>query len=260
MNPQDAPLDPALFGPGPARDARFTVKDRYKEMFNVAEDHPEREVEFFHRQMHEELNSVENAAQNLADFPDADWNVRMWIARQAYDEARHVEMFRKIFESRGGTVGKYPVLCFQYRIISRIDTLIGRLAVQNRTFEAGGIDAVKVAVEEARAKGDFELAELYEMQGADEIGHVRFANEWIRQTIHRTPRSAMDMARALTAGSKAFEQVMGTEGTADVDYLADIEGRREAGFDESEVQKVYADTETRRDQNRALRSGATVTK
>ena len=31
---------------------------------------------------------------------------------------------------------------FQYRILRRIDSLIGRLAVQNRTFEADGLDAV----------------------------------------------------------------------------------------------------------------------
>lgn len=255
MSTEEATLDPQLFGAGPARDARFTVKDKWIEMFNVPEDHPERELEFFHRQMNEELNSVENAAQNLADFPDADWDVRMWIARQCYDEARHVQMFRRIFESRGGKVGQYPVLNFQYRIISKIPTLMGRLAVQNRSFEAGGIDAVKVATEDARQKGDWELAELYESQGADEIVHVRFANEWIKETIHKTPRSAMDMARALTAGSRAFEQVMGVAGTVDVDYLADVEGRREAGFDDSEVQRVFSDTETRRQQNQAIKTG-----
>jgi uncharacterized ferritin-like protein (DUF455 family) len=255
MNTKESTLDPALFGPGPVRDARFTVKEKWIEMFNVPEDHPERELEFFHRQMNEELNSVENAAQNLADFPDADWDVRMWIARQAYDEARHVQMFRRIYESRGGTVGHYPVLNFQFRIISKINTLIGRLAVQNRTFEAGGIDAVKVAIEEAREKGDSELAELYESQGADEIVHVRFANEWIKETVSKSPRTAMDMARALTAGSKAFEDVMGVAGTVDVDYLADVEGRREAGFDDSEVRRVLNDTETRRQQNAALKAG-----
>lgn len=256
MNPEQTPLDPTMFAPSQSRDPRFTVKDRYIEMFNVPEDHPERELDFFHRQMNEELNSVENAAQNLVDFPDADWNVRMCMARQASDEARHVLMFRKIFEDRGGKLGHYPVLNFQFRIISKIPTLIGRLAVQNRTFEAGGIDAVKVAVNEARQRGDMVLAELYEQQGADEIGHVRFANEWIKEVIAKTPRAAMDMARALTTGSKAFEQVMGSEGTSEVDYLADVEGRREAGFDDAEVQRVLAQTEQRRQQNLAAKAGS----
>ena len=65
-------------------------------MHNVPESDPTRELDFFHRQMNEELNSVENAARNLTDFPDADWDIRMWLARQCSDEARHVLMFRKI--------------------------------------------------------------------------------------------------------------------------------------------------------------------
>jgi hypothetical protein len=41
---------------------------------------------------------------------------------------------------------------FQFRIITKIDNLVGRLAVQNRTFEAEGVDAVEPAIEEARKK------------------------------------------------------------------------------------------------------------
>ena len=51
-------------------------------------------------------------------------------------------MFRRIFETRGGQVGQYPVLNFQYRIIAHIRSLVGRLAIQNRSFEAGGLDAI----------------------------------------------------------------------------------------------------------------------
>ena len=59
-------------------------------MANFPEDHPEHLPEFLHRQMNEEVNSLEIAARNLADFPDADWELRLAIARQCWDEARHV--------------------------------------------------------------------------------------------------------------------------------------------------------------------------
>src|SRR5258706_11093308 len=138
MNGADAPrpsYDPALFAPGPARDARFDVKDQWSDLHNLAADDPRKEVEFFNRQMNEEMNGMECAARSLADFPDADWQLRMCIARQCYDEARHVEMFRRLLELRGGKVGQSPVLNFQYRIITKIAELPGRLAVQNRSFE-----------------------------------------------------------------------------------------------------------------------------
>ena len=244
-------MDPTLFAPGPARDPRFTVKRRFVEMRNFPQGDPQREVEFFHRQMHEELNSVENAARNLADFPDAEWEIRMWLARQCSDEARHVLMFRQMYERRGGRIGQYPVLDFQYRICTNIDNLLGRLTVQNRSFEAGGIDAIKVAIDTARADGDEDLALLYESQGADEVVHVRFANEWIKKTVEASPRKAMQMAAALDAASRAFSQVMGLEGTVDVDYTADTAGRLEAGFEESEVKRVYVQSVRRREENLA---------
>jgi uncharacterized ferritin-like protein (DUF455 family) len=239
-------LDPLLFGQGPARDERFTEKRRWIECANFPGDHPLKHIEFFHRQMNEEMNGVENAAQSLADFPDADWNVRMSMARQCADEARHVEMFQRIFESRGGKLGEYPILNFQYRIIANLRDLLSRLVVQNRSFEAGGIDAVTFAIDEARKRGDLELVDLFEMQQADEITHVRFANEFVVKTIRKDPRAALQVARALTLASTAFMQVMGSEGVGSVEYLADEKGRLEAGFGLEEVKAATQQAMNRR--------------
>ncbi len=129
----------AYFGEEPARDARFRVKQRWSECCNLSDDHPQKRTEFLHRQMNEELNSLEISARALVDFPDAPWALRLRIARQCADEARHALMFRAVMERRGGSVGAYPVLNFQYRIVCRLRTLEARLAVQNKTFEAGGV-------------------------------------------------------------------------------------------------------------------------
>ena len=238
-------FDSALFGPNPARDARFTAVDQWLDCVNLPDGHPEKVVEFLHRQMNEELNSVENCARNLADFPDADWGLRMKIARQCADEARHVLMFRAMFEERGGRVGQYPVMNFQYRIITKVDTLIGRLAVQNRTFEAEGVDAVEPAIETARQDGDLALADLYDSQLADEIGHVRFANEYIAQAAARHPREVMHVGRALDYAMRAFLQVMG-DAADNVRYGVNQQGRIEAGFQPAEVEFAAEDKAARK--------------
>ena len=75
------PYDAAIFAPGPARDARFAVKEQWVDCHNLPAGDPEREVEFFHRQMNEEVNGMECAARNLADFPNAEWELRMHIAK-----------------------------------------------------------------------------------------------------------------------------------------------------------------------------------
>jgi uncharacterized ferritin-like protein (DUF455 family) len=231
-----ADRDEGLFAPGPARDARFTVVERWVECANFPRDDERRQVEFFHRQMNEEMNGLEASARHLADFPEADWELRMWFARQCSDEARHARLFGEMFKRRGGEIGGYPVMNFQYRIITNIPHLVGRLAVQNRSFEAGGIDAVTYEVEAARTRGDEELAELFETQLADEIIHVRFANEWIRRLIRQEPRRVIQMGTALTSAAKAFASVMGREGTDHSAYPAAWEGRREAGFTDEEIQ------------------------
>jgi uncharacterized ferritin-like protein (DUF455 family) len=229
------PLDPSLFAEGPARDQRFTVAARWVECANFPEGHPLRAIEFLHRQMNEEVDSLECSAASLRDFPDAAWQLRMSLARQCWDEARHAAMFRRIFEERGGRVGQYPVLNFQYRIIAHIRSLVGRLAIQNRSFEAGGLDAIAYGIAQAREDGDEEMVELFESQQADEIAHVRFANHWINAATTQNARTVLDMGLALAQASKAFRQVMGPEGTEGVSYPADMASRREAGFTDEEV-------------------------
>jgi uncharacterized ferritin-like protein (DUF455 family) len=228
-------LEPSLFAPGPARDERFIVKERWQDCHNLPGDHPLHQVEFTHRQMNEEVNGLECSARCLSDFPDADWELRMCFARQCADEARHARMFRRRLESLGGHVGQFPVLNFQYRIITRDDSLLGRLTIQNRTFEAGGIDAVSFGVQQAAASGDTGLADFFDSQLADEILHVRFANEWIRRIIRNDPRALLRVGAAMTMAAKAFQQVMGKEATEGVSYPTDRLGRREAGFTEQEV-------------------------
>jgi len=229
-------LDPALFAPGPARDGRFSVKERWIECSNFPMGEPERDFEFLHRQMNEEVDSLESSARNLSDFPDAPWEIRMCLARQCADEARHAIMFRRLFEKRGGTVGQFPVLNFQYRIITQFANLAARLAIQNRSFEAGGLDAITSEIERTREAGDLELAELFEAQIADEISHVRFANEWIRRFSQEDPMNLLRITQAMKVASDAFVAVMGKEGTEGVFFPADRQGRLEAGFTPEEIE------------------------
>jgi len=247
MNTNDAVLEKNVtFAAGPARDSRFDVKEQWKDCLNLPASHPDRDLEFFHRQMNEEINGLENAARSLADFPEADWGVRMSIARQAADEARHVLMFRRILEKRGGWLGRYPVLNFQYRIITNIDNLVGRLAVQNRSFEAEGVDAVEPEIKKAREKGDAELADLFEAQLADEIGHVRFANEYIARVSKGDPVNVMRVGRALNYASEAFLWVMGRQAIESVAYNRNEQGRLEAGFSAEEVRFAVEERNSRR--------------
>lgn len=231
-------MNTALFAADPARDERFVVKERWIDCDNLPGEHPLHRLQFFHRQMNEEVDSLEASAQALVDFPEAAWALRLELARQCADEARHAVAYRAQVERRGGHVGQFPVLNFQYRIITARGDLISRLVIQNRSFEAGGLDAIAYGVDEARKLGDYELADFYEAQLADEISHVRFANEWIRKALKDDPRTLLRMGVSLNAAAQAFRQVMGTEGTEGADYPAAVQARLDAGFTEEEVRQA----------------------
>lgn len=220
-------LDPALFADPPARDDRFHVVGVWSEMENIYGDDGRMTREFLHRQMHEEVNGLEIAARNLTDFAEAPWELRMAIARQCWDEARHVDMFKRAFEARGGRVGEFPVLCFEYRILTKIQTLIGRLAVQNRSFEAAGIQAIGEGLESVRSAGEEDLTALFDAQLPDEIQHVRYANKWIKILVSQNPRNALEIVRAVTQANAAFKIVAGQ---AVIPMTLDDEIKNEAGF------------------------------
>ncbi len=249
-------LDPLLFGDGPARDARFTVREVWAELENFPDGTPERDHEFLHRQMNEELCVMENAARSLADFPDAEWSVRKGLARQCADEARHTMNYHRLLVARDGHLGQYPITNFQYRILGKIDNLIGRLAVQNRSFEADGLDAATHARDEARAKGDVVLAEMYDAQQADEVCHIRFANDYIKAKLGETPRVGLQIARALTQCAQAFAQVFAGGGDDVEKYGVAVEARLEAGFSAEEVAVAVRMSDERRAAVR-LRMGLT---
>jgi uncharacterized ferritin-like protein (DUF455 family) len=234
-------LDSSLFGDSPTRDSRFEVRELLQDMANLPHDHPDVSLEFLLRQLNEELNAMEIAARNLVDFPGEDWGLRMAIARQCSDEARHAIAFRRLLEARGGSLGKYPVLNFQFRIMTSIPSLIGRLAVSNRSFEASGIDAINDGLSSSRHKDDVEFTSLFDQQLADEVQHVRFANVWIKKLVEREgAKAVMALARAVAHADAAFKQIVGDNV---VTYPVADDLRREAGFTEDEIKTAHSFTE-----------------
>jgi uncharacterized ferritin-like protein (DUF455 family) len=219
----------------PARDSRFLVVAKWHELADFPPGDPRRRTEFFHRQMNEEIDSLECAARNLTDFPEAPWALRLNLARQCADEARHAVMFRRAYERRGGRIGGFPIINFQYRIVTSLTTLPGRLAVQNRSFEAGGLDAIAFEISNARQDGDDDALSLFDAQMCDEISHVRFANEWIREFGKRNPRVLLEIGEAMTRGAELFADLIGDQGAAGATYPADQQARLEAGFSLDEV-------------------------
>lgn len=233
----------------PAREACFKLVRRETEM---AEHEPGSEAarrEMLHRHMSNEITSIDIAAQCLVDYPDAPWRLRMELARQCWDEARHVRVLHRRLREIGGSKGEFPISAFEWCVTLAVDNLAGRLATQNRTFEAGAMDVVGGLARSVRGSGDPETAAVLEGILADEVQHVRFANRWIKQMIREDRRVLMKVAQAVRflAEANARLQAQAGERSAAGKVFDDpslrvpavnVEDRKLAEFTDEEVNEI----------------------
>src|SRR5437870_8085154 len=121
----------------PAREACFKVVDSDAELEEWPEMTEISRRQRIHRHMNNETGAIEIAAQCLVDFPEAPWELRMHLARQCWDESRHVAGLYRRLREIGGYKGEFPISCFEWCVTCSLDTLAARLALQNRTLHAG---------------------------------------------------------------------------------------------------------------------------
>ena len=164
--------------------------------------------------MSNEITSLDIAAQCLVEFPDAPWELRLELARQCWDESRHVEVLHRRLRELGGHKGEFPISTFEWSITCALDTLAGRLATQNRTFEAGAMDVVGSLAPAVRAVGDAETAEVLDGILADEVHHVRFANRWIKAFVEQDRRVLLKVAAAVRFLAEANAALQSQAGEA----------------------------------------------
>src|SRR4030095_12600854 len=55
-----------------------------------------------------EMQAMEGAGRSVYDFPDAPWEFTMDMARQVWDESRHLEIYLRLLEHLDGYVGESP--------------------------------------------------------------------------------------------------------------------------------------------------------
>jgi uncharacterized ferritin-like protein (DUF455 family) len=181
----------------PARDQCFKVVYTDADMHEFGDMSEIARREMIHRHMTNEMTSVDMAAAAVAEFPDAPWGLRMELARQAYDEARHVRVLHRRLRELGGHKGEFPISTLEWNVTCAVDNLPGRIAIQNRTLEAGAMDIMGGLSQKLRSVGDNDTADILDGINTDEVGHVRFSNRWIKRLVEQDRRVLMKVAGAI---------------------------------------------------------------
>jgi uncharacterized ferritin-like protein (DUF455 family) len=175
-----------------------------------------------------ELQAMEAAGRTVWDFPESPWEFRMNMARQCWDEARHIQIFEKLMDHVGAEIGQYPESTFLFETSCHDDPVL-RVTGVNRCLEGLACDAFRSLVEYGNEVGDMKIAQAVDFVLADELTHVRFGSDWSREFTKDDPERARRAKDFQRETDHAFS-FAGRE-------LA-REERLEAGFTEAELDEI----------------------
>jgi uncharacterized ferritin-like protein (DUF455 family) len=178
-----------------------------------------------------ELQALEAAGRTLWDFPDAPWEFKLNMARQCWDETRHVQIYEKLLERAGGAVGEYPENTFLFEASCHDDPVL-RVTGVNRCLEGLACDVFRQLIDFGKATGDEVLAQAVDFVLADELTHVRFGSDWVREWTKNDPERARR--------ARDFQREVDRRFTFGGSRNIAREERLEAGFTEAELDELSA--------------------
>ena len=191
-----------------------------------------------------ELQAMEGAGRTVYDFPDAPWEFSMDMARQVWDESRHVEVYIRLLEHLGGFVGEFPETTLLWRCACAEDAA-ARVAGVNRGLEGLACDVFAQLIEIAKRLPDPVIAGAVDYVLADEITHVRMGSYWLNKLTEGDPERRRRAVEFQESIDERFNLGgMRREGSPDeVPIAISTEARRLAGFTDEEIQRLIKTTQ-----------------
>ena len=128
-------------------------------------------------------NNTGTAAECTDAVPFA---LKLDMARQAWDEARHVEISIKLSEWMGTELGEFAENTVLFQAACSTDPIL-RLAGVNRALEGLAIDVFTTMKEFGELAGDPYLEFCEDWMLADEVTHVKMGSDWLRRVTENDP-------------------------------------------------------------------------
>ena len=141
-----------------------------------------------------EIQALEGAGRTCWDFDtgegreQAPFLLKLDMARQCWDEARHVEISCKLSDHMGSEIGEFAEQTMLYEAACNPDPVL-RLTGVNRALEGLAIDVFKTMRDFGDRLTDPVLEFAEDWMLADEVTHVKMGSDWLRRS-RPTTRSA----------------------------------------------------------------------
>jgi uncharacterized ferritin-like protein (DUF455 family) len=190
-----------------------------------------------------EIQALEGAGRTCFDFETGDgreeapFALKLDMARQCWDEARHCEISVKLSGWMGTEIGEFSENTFLYEAACNPDP-VRRLTGVNRALEGLAIDVFNTMREFGDLAGDPVLEFCEDWMLADEVTHVKMGSDWLRRLTEKDPERRADALEFQRVVDKLFS-LGGFRGDDDESPIKLARRFRElAGFDESEIDEL----------------------
>jgi uncharacterized ferritin-like protein (DUF455 family) len=195
-----------------------------------------------------EIQALEGAGRTCHDFDTSaggkesradavPFALKMDMARQAWDEARHVEISVRLSDWMGTEIGQYAENTVLFEAACSTDPVL-RLAGVNRALEGLAIDVFTTMKEFGDLAGDPYLEFCEDWMLADEVTHVKMGSDWLRRVTENDPERRKKALEFQSVVDKLFSYG-GTRSDSEESPIGLARRFRElAGFTETEVDEI----------------------
>lgn len=202
------------------------------------------------RQMHGifmgEVQALEGAGRSCWDYVDNDelpWEFQLDMARQCWDESRHVEIYGALLAHVDCEIGRYPenVMLFEFACS---DDAAERVVGVNRCLEGLALDVFNETIKFGKTAGDETIWRSVDYVAADEVTHVRFGQVWAKALTEGDPERRAKVVAFQRKVDRAFS-FGGLRGAYDSRTNEEfmpiaVELRKLAGFTDDDIADVRA--------------------
>jgi uncharacterized ferritin-like protein (DUF455 family) len=184
-----------------------------------------------------EIQALEGAGRTCHDFDDIPFALKLDMARQAWDEARHVEISVMLSDWMGTEIGQFAENTVLFEAACSSDPVL-RLAGVNRALEGLAIDVFTTMKEFGDLAGDPYLEFCEDWMLADEVTHVKMGSDWLRKVTENDPERRKKALEFQSVVDKLFSYG-GTRSDSEESPIGLARRFRElAGFTDTEVEEI----------------------
>ena len=187
-----------------------------------------------------EIQALEGAGRTCFDFvtgEEAPFALKLDMARQCWDEARHVEISVKLSEWMGTELGQFIENTVLFAAACSQDPVL-RLAGVNRALEGLAIDVFTTMKEFGELAGDPYLAFCEDWMLADEVTHVKMGSVWLRKITEDDPERRKKALEFQSVVDKIFSYGGLRSESDESPILLARRFRELAGFSDGELTEI----------------------